>query len=233
MTRFLARRLLNYVVLLMLASFLTFALASLVVQTARQPRRPQPPAAAGRHRRQGRRTRTSTSRSRCATSHWVSDAVRGRLRHHRRGPAGVRRAVAAHRRQPATGVHRLGARHRHRRGGRCVGRDPAVPAVRPRHHRAVAAGDQHADVRRRQPADPRRAARQHGVGRSTVRVHRRDVAERDGRRVEPVRRPPAAPRAADVHAWRWARSPASAAISATRCSTCSARTSSAPRAPRG
>ena len=37
MTRFLARRLLNYIVLLILASFLTFTLTSLLVQAAGQP----------------------------------------------------------------------------------------------------------------------------------------------------------------------------------------------------
>ena len=48
MTRFLARRLLNYVVLLALASFLTFTLTSAVVQTAGQPGAAQPAAATGR-----------------------------------------------------------------------------------------------------------------------------------------------------------------------------------------
>ena len=90
---------------------------------------------------------------------WVSGAVRGDFGTTVTGQPVVRRTVAAHRGQPAAGGHRLGARHGRRRGRRRVGRDPPVPAVRPGHHGAVAAGAQHADVRGRQPADPRRAAR--------------------------------------------------------------------------
>ena len=44
----------------------------------------------------------------------------------------------------------------HRRRRRRLGRDPAVPTLRPRHHRDVVAGGQRADVRHRVPAHPGR-----------------------------------------------------------------------------
>ncbi len=133
------------------------------VLAAGQPDAAQPTPAAGRDRRQGRRARPGQAHP---------DAVRGlgcrrgarRLRHHGHRSAGLRRTVAPHRGQPAAGVDRLGAGHGHRRGGRRLGRDPAVPVSRPRHHRAVAAGAQHPDVRDRQPADPGRAAGEFGAG---------------------------------------------------------------------
>ena len=156
-----------------------------------------------------------------------------RLRHHDRRATGVGRTVAAHRGQPAAAGHRLGRGHRHRCGRRRVGGDPAVPPVRSRHHRPVAAGDQHADVRDRQPSDPVGAGRQLRAGGAAVRVHRRDVAGRGRWSLEPVRRSATAPGAADVHAGARAPSRVTAGISATRCSTCSARTSSAPPARRG
>ena len=76
MTRFLARRLLNYVVLLALASFLAFSLASLAVRTAGQPAAAQPAAAAGRDRRQGRRARPRQADP-GPVRKWASGAVRG------------------------------------------------------------------------------------------------------------------------------------------------------------
>ena len=47
MTRFLARRLLNYILLLILASFLTFTLTSVSFKPLGQPGVAKPPAAAG------------------------------------------------------------------------------------------------------------------------------------------------------------------------------------------
>ena len=165
-------------------------------------------------------------------AHWVVRGGARRLRHDHHRSAGLRRAVAPHRGQPAPGGHRLGAGHGDRRRRRRVGRDPAVPAVRPRHHGAVAAGAEHADVRDREPADPGGAAGQLAARRADVRVHRRDVAGRR-RRVRGTSSSTARSTwSCRRSRWRWARSPATAATSATRCSTCSARTSSAPRGPR-
>ena len=199
MTRFLARRLLNYIVLLALASFLTFTLASVAFKPLDSllQRNPRPPQSVDR--RQARRARSGQANTRPLRPLGRRCGAR-RLRHHDRRATGVGRTVAAHRSQSAAAGHRLGAGHRDRRRGRRVGRDPAVPAERPRHHRAVAVGHQHADVRDREPVDPRRAAGQFGAGRAAVRVHRRDVAGRGRRSVEPIRRPAAASGAADVHA---------------------------------
>ena len=110
MTRFLAGRLLNYVVLLALASFLTFALASWSFNPldSLEGRNPRPPQAV-----------IDAKTAELDLDKPIPDAVRAlgvrrgarRLRHHHRRPTGVRRTVAAHRRQPAPGVHRLGDRH--------------------------------------------------------------------------------------------------------------------------
>ncbi len=231
MTRFLARRLLNYVVLLALASFLTFTLTSLDVRAAGQPAAAQPAAAAVRHRRQGRRTRPRQADP-VRYAHWASGAVRGDF-----GTTVTGQPVADEL------WRRIGVSLRLVVIGSVLGTVIGVVvgawgAIRQyrlsdrRHHRAVAADAQHADVRHRQPADPRRAASQLDSRRPAVRVHRRDVAGRRRRRVEPVRRPAAASGAADVHAGAGRDRRVTAATSATRCSTCSARTSSAPRAPR-
>ena len=154
MTRFLARRLLNYVVLLALASFLTFSLASADVPSAGEPPAAQPAAAAGRDRRQGRRARPRQADP-VRYAHWASGAVRGDFGTTIGGqPVSdeLWRRIGVSLRLLIIGSVR---RHRHRCGRRRVGRDPAVPVQRPRHHRPVAAGDQHADVRDGQPADPR------------------------------------------------------------------------------
>ena len=204
MTRFLARRLLNYIVLLALASFLAFssglagsssrwtACCSAIRARRRPSSTPRPPSW------------ISTSRSRSATgTGWPASCT----------------ATSA---PPSAGQpvsdelwRRIGVSLRllvigsvvgtvDRRRGRRVGCDPAVPPVRSRHHRAVAVGDQHAGVRDREPSDPRGAAGQLGARRAVVRVHRRDLAGRGRWRVEPVRRPPAASGAADRSRWRWA-----------------------------
>ena len=199
MTRFLARRALNYLVLLALASFLTFCLASWPSRRWTASRQRNPRAAAVRHRRQGRRAgprqaryrsamRTGCPTRSAATSARPSPASPSSDELWRRIGVSLRLVVIGSVLGTVIGVVR-----------RRVGRHPPVPAVRPHHHRAVAAAAQHADVRRRQPADPRRAAGQYGAGVQPVRVHRRDVADAGRRGRGPVRRPPAASRAADGH----------------------------------
>ena len=96
------------------------------VQTPGQPAAAQPAAAAGRHRRQGRRTRPRQADPAALRPLGRRRGAR-RLRHHRRRTTGVRRTVAAHRRQPAAAGHRLGRGHGDRRRGRRVGSHPAVP----------------------------------------------------------------------------------------------------------
>ena len=102
-----------------------------------------------------------------------------------------------------------------------VGRHPAVPPLRPGHHGAVPADHQHTDVRARQPADPRCVAGQLGRPLADLRVHRGDIPTPVG------------------GAWNQfvdrlqhlvfadddpgGRSPGTAGISATPCSTCWAR----------
>ena len=107
MTRFLARRLLNYVVLLALASFLIFSLASWQFDPLEnlQSRNPRPPAGVIDAKTSNS---ISTSRSRSSTALWASGVDTRRLRHHHRRATGDRRAVAAHRGQPATAGSRLG-----------------------------------------------------------------------------------------------------------------------------
>ena len=76
MTRFLARRLLNYIVLLALASFLVFLLASFQFD----PLENLQGATRGRRRRsstQSAPSSVSTSRSRVQYAHWAAGAVRG------------------------------------------------------------------------------------------------------------------------------------------------------------
>ena len=232
MTRFLARRLLNYVVLLVLASFLTFCADLGLVQTARQP---------GVSATRGRRRPSSTPRRPNSNldepiplryAHWVSGAVHGDFGTTITGQPisdELWRRIGVSLRLVVIGAV-LGTVI-----GVVVGAWGAIRQYRlsrPRHHGAVAAVAQHADVRHREPVDPRRERGEFGSRRAAVRVHRRDVAGCRQRRLEPVRRPDTASGAADVHAGADGRSPATAATSATRCSTCSARTSSAPRAPR-
>ncbi len=128
MIRFLARRLLNYVVLLALASFLTFCLTSVAFQPLDSLLQRNPRATAGRHRRQGPRARlgqTDTdplralglARPSAATSARPSPVSPSSPELWRRVGVSLRLLV-----DRFAGGHRAG----HRRRG--VGRDPSVSA---------------------------------------------------------------------------------------------------------
>lgn len=149
------------------------------VQSARQPAGAQPASAAVGDRRQGRRAGPRQADSGPLRELGVRRGPR-RLRHHRRRPAGQRRAVAPHRGEPEAGAHRLGPRHRRRRRGGRVGRDPSVPAVRPGHHGAVAADPVGPHLRDRQPVDPGGAEGQHHPRGAGVRIHRETSPMRSG-----------------------------------------------------
>ena len=135
MIRFLARRLLNYLVLLALASFLTFCLTSVTFHPLDSfiQRHPQPPAEAI-HAKAVQLGLDKPIPIRYAN--WVSGAVARRLRHDGDRSSRLPGAVAPDRGQPAAGGDRFGAGHGDRRHRGGVGRGPPVPAERPRHHGA-------------------------------------------------------------------------------------------------
>lgn len=87
-----------------------------------------------------------------------------RLRNHHHRPACRYRTGAPDRSQPAAAGRWIGIRHGGRCGDRGVGCHPAVPAQRPRHDHAGAAGVEHTDVCGGQPVDPGRPAGQLGSG---------------------------------------------------------------------
>lgn len=125
-----------------------------------------------------------------------------RLRNHHHRPACRYRTGAPDRSQPAAAGRWIGIRHGGRCGDRGVGCHPAVPAQRPRHDHAGAAGVEHTDVCGGQPVDPGRPAGQLGSGHPAFRLHRGDVTRRCRRGVGSARRPVAAfdPAIADVGA---------------------------------
>ena len=106
MTRFLARRLLNYMRAAGPGVVPDVPADVGVLQAAGQLEPAQPAATAGGHRRQGRRTRPGPAAPAAVGELGIGRRAR-RLRHDHHGPARVRRAVAPHRRQPAARGHRL------------------------------------------------------------------------------------------------------------------------------
>ncbi len=233
MIRFLARRVLNYIVLLALASFLTFSLTSLYLPAAGQPAAAQPTAPQAVIDAKADELDLDKPIP-VRYGKWVSGAVRGDFGTTVTGQPMSARAVAPRRGQPAAAGHRFGAGHRASASWPGRGARSASTGCRPRHHHAVAAGAQHADIRHRQPADPGRAAGELGPRRADLFEYTGETSPWvDGGWWNQLRRPAAAPGPADADAGAGSRSPDTAATSATRCSTCSARTSSAPRAPRG
>ena len=111
MTRFLARRLLNYIVLLVLASFLTFALTSISFKPldSLESRNPRPPQAVI----EAKRAELNLDKPiPLRYVHWASGAVRGDFGTTDHGPTRLRGAGAPRRGQPAAARHRCGARHR-------------------------------------------------------------------------------------------------------------------------
>ena len=199
MTRFLARRLLNYVVLLALASFLAFRLASALVPSTREP-----PAAATR------RPPADVIEAKAAElgldkpilvryAHWASGVVRGDFGTTIGGQPvtdELWRRIGVSLRLLVIGVSR---RHRHRRGRRRMERHTAVQDQRPRHHDRVAADHQHTRVRDG-PLLILSAERVNSVlGFQLFEYIGETSPNADRRGVGPVRRPPTAPGAADVH----------------------------------
>ena len=126
MTRFLLRRLLNYIVLLVLASFLTFTLTSVSFKPldSLEQRNPRPPQAVI----DAKAAELDLDKPiPVRYVNWASGAVRGDFGTTDHGSTGLGRAGAPRRGQPAAPGHRFGAGHRHRCGRRRVGSDPAVP----------------------------------------------------------------------------------------------------------
>ena len=199
MTRFLARRVLNYVVLLALASFLTFCLTSVAFSPLESlmQRNPRPPQAVI----DAKAAELGLNKPiPLRYANWASHAVRGDF--------GT--TVAG---QPVSDElwRRIGVSLRLLLIGSVAGTVIGVVVgawgairqyrrQRPRHHDAVAAGAVRPDIRDRQPADPRGAAGQLGAGCAAVPVHRGNVAGGDRRRRGAIRRSPAAPGVADAHA---------------------------------
>ncbi len=120
MTRFLARRLLNYIVLLALASFLTFTLTSLNFKPLDSLEQRNPRATAVSDRRQERRTRPRQAHPAAVCRLGCRCGPR-RFRHDGHRAAGVRRIAAAHRGDAAALGRRRDIRRCDRRGGRGLG----------------------------------------------------------------------------------------------------------------
>ena len=72
-----ARRLLNYLVLLALASFLTFSLTSVLIHAAGQPAAAQPPSPAVGHRRQAAELDLDQPIPLQYYAHWAAGAIHG------------------------------------------------------------------------------------------------------------------------------------------------------------
>ena len=111
MTRFLARRLLNYIVLLVLASFLTFSADVAAFTAARKPRVTQSPATPADIDAKAAELNLDKPIP-LRYVQWASGAMRGDFGTTVAGQPVVRGTVAPDRREPAAGGHRLGARHR-------------------------------------------------------------------------------------------------------------------------
>ena len=200
MTRFLARRLLNYVVLLGLASFLTFSLTSLTFEPLDSLLRTQPAPAAGRHRRQGRRTQPRQADPAALRATGSPGAVRGDFgttvsgqpvtdELWRRIGVSLRLVIIGSVVGTVLGVvvGAWGAIRQYRLSDRVITSLSLLILSTPTFVIAnllILAALQG-------ELDPRDAG---------VRVHRRDIARRRRRRVEPVRRPAAASGAAHAHA---------------------------------
>ena len=126
MTRFLARRLLNYVLLLILASFLTFTLTSFSFKPldSLESRNPRPPQAVI----DAKKAELNLDKPiPIRYAHWASRCGARRLRHDDHGPTHLRRAgrrVGVSLRLLVIGAV-LG--HGDRCGRRRLGGDPAVP----------------------------------------------------------------------------------------------------------
>ena len=127
MTRFLARRVLNYVVLLALASFLTFCLTAVAFSPLESlmQRSPRPPQAVI----DAKAAQLGLNKPiPLRYANWASHAVRGDFGATITGqPVSANCGAAS---ASAFGLLLIGsvAGHDHRRSARRVGRDPSVPA---------------------------------------------------------------------------------------------------------